>query len=206
MTTEGSAPVPESEDAVSTGDVGEIVIDDEALSAEAESEPVSSEPAPATIDAETDADSPAASDAAPESADVAEEPVAESVVPESADAALVEGTGGGLSWIPFALYMGLWVIFVGVAAYYLYGVGGDQPARWAPVYRPLLWGGVGLTALGPVLSFVVWLFARAGRPKEHRRGLFASAMTRGALVAFSGVVIWLGTLFLLELLAARGTL
>jgi hypothetical protein len=75
-----------------------------------------------------------------------------------------------------------------------------------PEYVPLLWSGVGLTAFGPVLSLIVWLVARARRPKSARRGLFASAMTRGAFIAFSGVVLWLGTLFALDLLAAGWTL
>lgn len=127
-------------------------------------------------------------------------------VPNAADAALVEGVGGGLTWVPFACYMGAWVILAGVTAYLLAEATGETPARWTPIYTPLVWAGVALTAVGPVLSVVVWLVTRARRPKAVRRGLFASAMTRGALIAFFGVSIWLGTLFVLEILAARGTL
>lgn len=117
------------------------------------------------------------------------------------DAALVEGAGAGLTWIPFAVYLGLWVVLVGLSAYFLYEPVPDMPPRWMPEYVPLLWGGVGLTVLGPLLSVAVWLFARAGRPEGARHGLFASAMTRGALVAFFGVVLWVGTLFILDLIA-----
>jgi hypothetical protein len=128
------------------------------------------------------------------------------VVPDSADAALVEAVSGGLTWIPFASYLVLWIILAGVSAYLLYGADAEQPARWMPEYVPLLWSGVGLTALGPILSVVVWLIARSRRAKDARRGLFASAMTRGALVAFFGVAIWVATLFVLEIVAAGGAL
>lgn len=121
---------------------------------------------------------------------------------EAPDAALVEAVGGGVTWIPFAVYLGCWLILAGSSAYFLRGATPESPAQWMPAYEPLLWAGVGLTAAGPVMSLVVWLVARARRPASARRGLFATVMTRGALAAFFGVLIWLGTLFVLELLAA----
>lgn len=130
------------------------------------------------------------------------EPIAEAVpepAPSAPDAALVEGVSGGISWLPFAVYLGCWVILAGLSAYFLYDATPEQPARWMPEYVPLLWSGVALTALGPLLSLAVWLVARGRRAKGERRGLFSSAMTRGALVAFFGVAMWLGTLFVLEL-------
>lgn len=125
---------------------------------------------------------------------------------DPADAVLVEAVSGGLTWIPFAIYLGLWIVLAGLSAYLLYGASPDQPARWMAEYVPLLWSGVVLTALGPVLSAGVWLVARARRPKSERRGLFSSAMTRGALAAFFGVAIWIATLFVLELVASGGAL
>lgn len=125
---------------------------------------------------------------------------------DPADAVLVEAVSGGLTWIPFAAYLGLWIALAGLSAYLLYGATPDQPARWTAEYVPLLWSGVALTALGPVLSVTVWLIARVRRPKSERRGLFASAMTRGALAAFFGVAIWVATLFVLELVASGGAL
>lgn len=133
------------------------------------------------------------------------EAVAEAIpepAPSAPDAALVEGVSGGIGWLPFAVYLGCWVLLAGLSAYFLYDATPEQPARWLPQYVPLLWSGVALTAFGPVLSLAVWLVARARRPKAERRGLFSSAMTRGALVAFFGVALWLGTLFVLELAVA----
>lgn len=132
----------------------------------------------------------------------APEPAPAPAGPGAPDAAFVEGVSGGLTWIPFGVYLGLWVVLAGLSAYFLHGATPEQPARWMPEYVPLLWAGVGLVAAGPVLSLVVWLVARARRPAGARRGLFASAFTRGALVAFFGVVLWLGTLFVLELIAS----
>jgi len=135
--------------------------------------------------------------AEPESASSAAEPV-----PEAPDAILVEGVSGGLTWIPFAAYMGLWVALSALSAFFLSGASPETPARWMPEYVPLLWSGVALTVFGPIMSLAVWLVARARRPRDERRGLFASAVTRGSLTAFFGVVLWLGTLFVLELLAS----
>lgn len=197
--------------------------EDEMLAAEADSDasevgdaetaPASDSAADASMPVKPDGEAASASaapdvvesDGAPDETPVAT-PQANGPVNDLADAVLAEAVGGGLTWIPFASYLGLWIVLAGLSAYLLYGATPEQPARWMPEYVPLLWSGVALTALGPVLSTVVWLVARARRPKSERRGLFASAMTRGALVAFFGVAIWVATLFVLELVAAGGTL
>lgn len=144
----------------------------------------------------------------------AEQPVEEAAAveapqttaPEAPDAALIEGVSGGVSWIPFAAYLGCWLVLAGLSAYFLRGATPESPAQWMPAYEPLLWGGLVLTAIGPFMSLVVWLVARARRTAGARRGLFASIMTRGALTEFFGVLVWLGTLFVLELLASGWTL
>lgn len=123
-----------------------------------------------------------------------------------ADATLAEAVGGGISWVPFAVYLGAWVALSALSAYLLQGATADQPARWLPEYAVLLWAGVGLAATGPVLSLAVWLAARAGCPRGQRRGLFASAMTRGALAALLGVIIWVATLYILEIMTMNGAL
>lgn len=152
------------------------------------------------------ADDAAHAEASIDTSDVAAEAEQSTPMIDAADAVFVEAVRGGLTWVPFAAYLGLWIVLAGTSAYLLYGASADQPARWMPEYVPLLWTGVGLTALGPVLSVIVWLFARLGRSKPERRGLFASAMTRGALAAFFGVAIWVATLFVLELVASGGAL
>lgn len=128
------------------------------------------------------------------------------VVPAAADAALVEAVGGGLTWVPFAIYLGAWIGLAAASVYVLRGATADSPARWMPEYPALLWIGVVLAATGPILSFIVWMIARARRSGAHRRGLFASAMTRGALAAIFGVMIWIGTLYAIELMTMNGAL
>ncbi|MBN2247129.1 MAG: hypothetical protein JW733_00370 [Coriobacteriia bacterium] len=127
-------------------------------------------------------------------------------VPAAADAALVEAVGGGLTWVPFALYLGAWAALAAASAYLLRGATAESPARWMPEYPALLWAGTVLSAAGPVLSFIVWVVARGRRPESARRGLLASAMTRGALAAVFGVMIWLGTLYAIELMTMNGVL
>lgn len=170
--------------------------------------------ADATMDSESETPTPESEDETPTpeseeppaSEDSIEPPKPAARIIDPADAVFVEAVSGGLTWIPFAIYLGLWIVLAGLSAYLLYGASPDQPARWMSEYVPLLWSGVGLTALGPVLSVGVWLVARARRPKSERRGLFSSAMTRGALAAFFGVAIWIATLFVLELVASGGAL
>lgn len=128
------------------------------------------------------------------------------VVPVAPDAALLEAVSGGVTWVPFALYLGAWIALSAACAFLLGGATTETPARWLPGYPALLWTGVALTAAGPVLSIAVWLDARGRRSADARRGLLAAAMTRGALAAGFGVVIWLGTLYLIEIMTLNGVL
>lgn len=128
----------------------------------------------------------------------AEADPATATVAAAADATLAEAVSGGLTWIPYALYLGGWIALAGVSAYLLGSASADQPALWMPEYPALVFSGIVLAALGPVLSLAVWIIARSRRPAEGRRGLLASALTRGALVAFFGAMIWIVSLYLLE--------
>jgi len=160
--------------------------------------------APAPEIAVAEGPTSAAPDVAPEPAEPASDPAdfsapAPAPAPAEADAVFIEAAGGGLPWVPFALNLLLWVVLAGVSAYLLWGATADLPARWLPAYGPLMWSGVALTVLGPLMAIAVWLAARAGRPAGARHGLLASAMARGALVTLFGVVIWLATLYALDL-------
>jgi hypothetical protein len=118
----------------------------------------------------------------------------------SADAALVEAVAGGLTWIPFAVYLGAWIALAAASAYLLQSATVEQPARWLPEYPALVFTGVVLVALGPLMSLVVWAVARTRRGAEHRRGLLASALVRGAVATFFGALLWIVTLYVIDVL------
>ncbi|MDP2299253.1 MAG: hypothetical protein U1E08_05915 [Coriobacteriia bacterium] len=122
----------------------------------------------------------------------------------AADAVLVEAVDGGLTWVPYAVYLGAWIALSGLSAYLLDSATPEQPARWLPVYAPLVFAGLALAVLGPLLSLAVWLVARSRRSADRRRGLLASALTRGALAAFFGAMVWIVTLYMLEVLTGSG--
>ena len=164
--------------------------------AESEAEPETPAEAEPEAESETSPAAPHADDTAP--------PVSVPVAPAAPDSALVEAVGGGLTWVPFAVYLGLWLALAGVTAYFFGEATSDQPARFMPEYPLVVWAGVALAAFGPVVSLVTWLVARSRRSAEARRGLFASALTRGALAAFFGVTIWIVTLTVLDILASGG--
>lgn len=159
-------------------------------------EMTTAEPTPAEAADETAAELPEAGAAEPAGAPTVE-PVG-TEADEAADGGLVEAVGRGLTWIPYAAYLGLWVILAGATAYLLRGASPEQPARWIPAYELLVWAGVALVAAGPLLSLAVWMVARTRREPEQRRGLLTAAAVRGALTAFFGAVVWLVTLYIIE--------
>jgi hypothetical protein len=122
------------------------------------------------------------------------------------DVALAEAVDGGLTWVPFAAYLGCWLLLSAVSGYVLSEATPQMPARFLPAYEPLMWSAVALVAAGPVLSLVVWLVARARRPAQGRRGILASSMVRGSLAAFFGVAIWIATLHGLDVATTSGAL
>lgn len=129
-------------------------------------------------------------------------PDATAVVSDAPDAVLLEGVAGGLTWLPFAAYLGLWALLCAASAYLLSSPAADgQAARWLEMYVPLLWIGLALTLAGPVLALVVWLVARSRRDADARVGLLACALSRGALATFFGVALWIATLSVLDLVA-----
>jgi len=158
-------------------------------------------PAPDGPDAPLSATAPAATEESPEAQTPVDDRPALEPADAAADAALAEAVVGGLTWVPFALYLGCWIALSGASVYVLGQATPENPARWMPVYPSLVITGVALAAVGPAMSLAVWLVARSRRPAERRRGLLASALTRGALAAFFGAMVWIVTLYVLEVVS-----
>lgn len=105
----------------------------------------------------------------------------------------------GVSWVPFSVYLGAWVVLAVATAVGLRGAAIAGGALWSPEYVYTVYGGVGLAAFGPVLSLVVWLIAWSRRGRGDRAGLLTSALLRGAGAAFLGSILWLVALYVLDL-------
>ncbi|MBN2847105.1 MAG: hypothetical protein JXP72_01505 [Coriobacteriia bacterium] len=194
--------LPDTETTPSSGATGSDESVQEVLEPVPIPEPETSAETP--VEAEPDAEPETLPGALP--ADETTSPAAAPIAPAAPDSALVEAVGGGLTWVPFAVYLGLWLALAGVSAYLFGEATPEEPARFMPEYPLVVWAGVALAGLGPVVSLVTWLVARTRRAAEARRGLLASALTRGALAAFFGVTIWIVTLTVLDVLAAGGAL
>jgi hypothetical protein len=74
----------------------------------------------------------------------------------------------------------------------------------SPYYQMFLWAGLALVVVGPLLVLVVWLVARRSHEKGHRAGLFSSALIKGALAIFVGVLLWWAAYYAAVWLAASG--
>ena len=89
---------------------------------------------------------------------------------------------------PFVAYEALWVAYAAILAWQLTLLPEGVATYDSALYRPALYIGVALTALGPIVSLVTWLVTRHNA--DVRRGLFASALLYGALATLLGVVLW----------------
>lgn len=101
-------------------------------------------------------------------------------------------------WWPFAVYLGLWVVALGYAAYRFMQVPQGRPLYEQALYGYFVIGGLVLTALGPVLIPFVWLLARIGSEKSQRGGLFARTAFWAALATLLGVGMWWLTIIVLD--------
>ncbi|TDB38081.1 MAG: hypothetical protein D9V44_08545 [Actinobacteria bacterium] len=137
---------------------------------------------------------------------VAEEPesAAQQAEPEETPVpvATPEGVPFSVSWVPFSVYLGLWVVLAVATVVLLRTPAAAGGALWAPEYALSVYGGVVLVALGPVLALVVWLIARSKAEPAHRTGLLTSALLRAAGATFIGVILWLVALYVLDLYRA----
>ena len=136
----------------------------------------------------------------PADALVVEPPAAE---PVAVTEAAVEDAGieepSGIGWTPFLVYLAAWVVLSVGAVVLLRPAALEGGARWAPEYPYAIYAGIGMMAVGPLLAIVVWLATRARREIDARHDLFVSAFVKGALVTFTGVVLWIVALYVLDL-------
>ncbi|MDO9557674.1 MAG: hypothetical protein Q7J82_08900 [Coriobacteriia bacterium] len=116
--------------------------------------------------------------------------------------ALAVTESGGVSWSPFLAYLAVWVALCVAVVSLLRPAALDGGARWVPEYLYAVYAGIGMMATGPLLALVTWVATRARREPEARRGLFVSAFVKGAVVTFSGAVLWIVSLYVLDLFAS----
>lgn len=106
---------------------------------------------------------------------------------------------GSVSWVPFSAYLSLWVVLAVATFVVLRTSVAAEGALWVPEYAFSVYGGVALVVLGPVLALGAWLSARRKVEPGHRQGLLSSALLRAAGATFVGVVLWLVSLYALDL-------
>ncbi|MHB1340690.1 MAG: hypothetical protein ACYC77_09975 [Coriobacteriia bacterium] len=129
-----------------------------------------------------------------------EETPAPEEVPEAPEVApALEPKSGGVSWVPFSVYLLAWVILAVGTVVVLRDAALAGGALWAEEYVYTVYGGIGLAATGPVLAIIVWLFTRTRRSPEDRKGLFVSSLLLGAGMTFLGTILWLVSLYVLDL-------
>ena len=180
-----------SEDAPSV----ELPILEPEAEAEAEAEPGPDAEPEADAEAEPEADAEPEAEPAPEP-----EPASEAAAPtpEPVPEAPLEAPHS-VSWVPFSIYLALWVILAVATVLVLRTPAAAGGALWAPEYVYSVYGGIALVALGPILAIFVWLSARRKVEAGHRTGLLTSSFLRAAGATFIGVILWLVALNLLDL-------
>jgi hypothetical protein len=159
-------------------------------------EPVAEEPP-------SDEDLAAAVEAANEQ--VAEEPTLDDIAPVTVqvvpDGEIAEATSirYGAPWWPFLIYLGLWIVFAGVAVWQLEQLPATAVLYEARQYTLFVFGGLVLAAAGVLLIIAAW-FGTWVTETRQRAGLFSSAFIKGALVILIGVVVWWVTIMALDYL------
>ncbi len=104
--------------------------------------------------------------------------------------------------VPFSLYLFAWVLLAVGTVVYLKEAALAGKAAWDSGYAYIVYAGAGMAGLGPVLSVLVWLVARAGRCAEEREGLLATTLLQGAKATFLGTALWLAALYVVDVLRA----
>lgn len=190
---EPSPVVDEDEPVVEQEDVLEAAVESaDVVADEAADEPDSAVEEAAASVAPDEPESPAAATDEPEPAALAE-PETETGL-ENAPTEVVARDRA--PWWPFLVYEGFWLVFAGLLVWRLLQLPAGLASYEAAEYPLFLLGGLVLAAAGPVLLFAVWLATKGSA--ESRGLLFISALYRGAVVTFSGVVIWWAALIIVD--------
>lgn len=93
--------------------------------------------------------------------------------------------------LPYFVYVGVWLVFTIAMVVVLRDAAVAKQLDTEPAYPLFVLGGLVLTVLGPILSVVLWFIKRRSAEQDERVGLFASAILRGSLATFAGVVLWM---------------
>lgn len=152
------------------------------------------ETAEAEVEAEVEAETPAEVEDAAE--DVSDE-VATVPVAAEAPQGGVPARARLAARSPFWILAGVWAVFAGVMTYLLWA-DAAKPFTSSPLYAGLTFGGIGLTAAGPLLGVVAWLLLRRAGP-ELRGGLVRALLLRAAVATLSGNLMWWAGLIALDL-------
>ena len=173
-------------------------------------EPIVEQPETAGEPTDQQADDPIAGepdvipDAVPDA--VAEPDSFDDIAPTATTAAAVSHTPepsaviGQVSWWPFVVYLGAWVVLAAAAVWQLLKLPADQVVYESTAYVLTILGGLIMTATGPLLILAVWLGTRANRASQEREGLLTSALMKGALVTLGGAIIWWASLVTIDYL------
>ena len=105
----------------------------------------------------------------------------------------------GAPWWPFLVYLGLWIVFVGVAVWQFQLIPQGVVVYDTQQYMLFVFAGLVLAGTGILVTLGAWIGARMN-PARHRAGLFGSALVKGTTVILIGVVVWWGTILALDYL------
>lgn len=125
----------------------------------------------------------------PEGADDAADAV-EALLDAETSTGVFEGPRDRTLSLPFWIYVGVWLVFAAAMVVVLRDAAIAGTLDTAESYPIFVFVGLVLTVFGPLLSVFLWVLKRSRSSAEERTGLFATALLRGALATFGGVVLW----------------
>lgn len=103
---------------------------------------------------------------------------------------------GASAW-PFLIYEAVWAGYSAVFVQQMLSLPEETATTDASVYPLLVAIGVALTCAGPFLALAVWL-ATPATEGTSRFARFVDAMVRAAIATLIGVVMWWGSMILVD--------